>query len=94
MSGAISAEELHVQFSIRDGLWLTTVVALVMALLYSNRSAQPTPLPAPIPAVMPIGRYQLMSDPKSGYVFMLDTATGKVWRYSSGSWTKGELPVD
>jgi hypothetical protein len=67
------------QFSIRDVLWLMTVAALVLALVYTKR-----PLPAPVPVPQPpvvIGRYQLMSDTKSGNVFLLDSATGRTWRY-------------
>jgi hypothetical protein len=79
------------QFSLRDGLWFTTVVALVLALLYSNRSPV---TPPPVPAALPVGRYQLMSDPKSGYVFLLDSTDGKVWRYYGGEWSKAEVPVN
>ena len=75
------------KFSIRDVLWLTVVVGLAIALIYANRP------PAPLPPPPPAGRYELMSDPKSGYVFLLDSATGETWRYSGGSWTNGDLPV-
>jgi hypothetical protein len=68
------------KFSIRDTLWLTTVVGLVIALIYTKRPQGPPPQP-------PVGRYQMMSDPKSGYVFLLDSATGQTWKYYSGSWT-------
>jgi hypothetical protein len=77
------------QFSIRDGLWLITVVALALALIYTKRPLTP---PAPVPPV-PIGRYELMSDPKSGYLFMLDSGTGEVWKYYAGEWTDGNSPA-
>ena len=31
-----------------------------------------------------IGRYQLVSSDRSGYLFLLDTATGHVWRSTWG----------
>jgi hypothetical protein len=69
-----------VQFSIRDVLWLMTGAALVLALIYTKRSL---PTPVASPATSPIGRYQMMSDPKNGWVFLLESATGRTWRYYS-----------
>ncbi|HZL89087.1 MAG TPA: hypothetical protein VFB96_11980 [Pirellulaceae bacterium] len=79
------------QFTIRDVLWLMTVVALLLALIYAKRPSQ---IPAaPAVAAPPIGRYQIMSDPKSGYVFLLDSATGRAWRYYSGEWSDSNSPA-
>jgi len=74
---------------VRSGmiLWLITVAALVLGLIYTKR-----PLPAPT-APPPAGRYQLMSDPKSGYLFLLDTATGRAWKFYSEQWSDGQSPA-
>jgi hypothetical protein len=69
-----------IQFTIRDVLWLMTVAALILALIYTKR-----PLAAPTPP--PMGRYQLVSDPgQRGTKYILDTATGKMW-YQAGHGT-------
>jgi hypothetical protein len=78
-----------VRFTIRDVLWLTTVAGLILALIYT-KAFSPTPVASPAP---PVGRYQMMSDPKSGYVFLLDSATGKTWKYWGGEWSDGHSPV-
>jgi hypothetical protein len=60
-------------FSIRDMLWLTVVVALALALVYTKRPSAP-------------GRYQVTIDSGSdGRTLYVDTVTGKTWvQYTSG----------
>ena len=66
-------------FTIRDLMWLTVVVALVMALIYVKwPSGQ--------------GRYQMTSG--GSKTFFLDTTTGKIWaQYSdNGDWHEYPSP--
>jgi hypothetical protein len=65
------------------GRWLDPCLDL-------HKGLSPTPVASPAP---PVGRYQMMSDPKSGYVFLLDSATGKTWKYWGGEWSDGNSPV-
>jgi hypothetical protein len=69
------------KFSIRDLLWLMTVVALVVALIYAKQ---------PVAA----GRYQLVVA-DSGVKYFLDTATGQCWLQIPGKgWEPGKTPLD
>jgi hypothetical protein len=61
-------------FTIRDLLWLTVVVALVVALLYVQRPAA-------------TGRFQIVMDGQTKYA--IDTTSGKIWwlgALTDGEW--------
>ena len=65
-------------FSIRDLLWLTAVVAVVLWALYARPSTA--------------GRYS-MENNQMGQTFILDTATGQCWvRDQIGRWTDAASP--
>jgi hypothetical protein len=70
------------KFSIRDLLWLMTVVALVVALIYVKQ---------PVAA----GRYQLILSSDARVKYFLDTATGKYWIQTPGNgWEPSKTPLD
>src|SRR5204862_5211405 len=64
-------------FSIRDLLWLTALVAVVLWGLYSKPAAPVAP-----------GRYIFeKGNEQAGETFLVDTATGECWvRNISGNW--------
>jgi hypothetical protein len=67
-------------FSIRDLLWLTTLVAVVVWSRYEHRN---TP-----------GRYTMELNQASYHTYVLDTATGKLCvRDSNGNWTDATPPA-
>jgi len=67
-------------FSIRDLLWLTTVVAVVV---WSRYERPGTP-----------GRYTMELNQGSYHTYVLDTATGQLWlRDSNGNWTDVTQPA-
>jgi hypothetical protein len=69
------------KFSIRDMLWLTVVVALVLGLIFVKQPSAP-------------GRYQLIADPhQSGARYMVDTTTGDYWYQLSNKWHEGTSPI-
>ena len=41
-----------------------------------------------------MGRYQMAPDPKSGYLFLLDTATGRMWKLNSNQWEDYKSPAE
>ena len=57
-----------------------SIVSLALWLVAAKSHAQTAPAPAR-PSNQPPGRFQLVPEP-GGTVFLLDTATGRVWRYS------------
>jgi len=67
--------------TIRDLLWLTLVVAIVLWFQYAR----------PIS----VGRYQMEYNAGMGQLIMLDTATGKTWnRHADNNWTSVSTPND
>ncbi len=66
---------MRFRFTIRDLLWLTLVVGLVLALIYVRSS--------PVP-----GRYQMWSHPQvpSAPPMLFDTATGKLYSDNGSDW--------
>jgi len=67
-------------FSIRDLLWLTALVAVV---LWSKYGSHEKP-----------GRYTQQMNPNQGQTFILDTATGQCWlRDVNGGWTDATPPA-
>ena len=70
-------------FSIRDLLWLTALVAIVLTAWIVRRP--------PAPPVS--GRFQLIETrPGEGPWLFLDTATGQIWRDSAGAWVPDRSP--
>jgi hypothetical protein len=68
------------RFTIRDVLWFTLVVGLVLAIVYIRNPA--------------VGRYQLSLSGQGTSKYFLDTATGQVWiGHPDGSWAKYPSPV-
>ena len=70
------------RFTIRDLLWLMVVVALALALFYSNR---PTAS----------GRYQFAID-GDGTKYVIDTTNGKILhmgRHTDGHWVEYPSPT-
>jgi hypothetical protein len=67
-------------FSIRDLMWLTTLVAVVVWSRYERPS---TP-----------GRYMMQLNPAAFHTYILDTATGQVYvRDSNANWTDATPPA-
>ena len=71
---------MRIRFTIRDLLWLTAVVAILLAWRFNH----------PAPAV---GRYQII--PRPGFLpLMFDTATGRVWeQVNTNKWSELNSPV-
>jgi hypothetical protein len=68
------------KFTIRDILWLTAVVALIVALIYVKQ---------PVAA----GRFQLVV-PQHAPKYVFDTTTGKIWiqAHHHGEWYEYPSP--
>lgn len=67
-------------FSIRDLLWLTALVAVVLWARYERPTAP--------------GRYVMEHHPGLFQTYVLDTATGQGWvRDSGGNWADATPPV-
>lgn len=67
--------------TIRDLLWLTLVVAIVLWFQYAR----------PIS----VERYQMEHNAGMGRLIILDTATGKIWnRHADNNWTSVPTPND
>jgi hypothetical protein len=87
------------RFSIRDVFWLFSF-GMVLALFFMRGPLPPPPPrhppPGPPSAVGPsaVGRYQMAADPKSGYLFLLDTATGHMWKLNSNQWEDYKSPAE
>jgi len=89
------------RFSIRDVFWLFTI-GLILALVYVKGAPPPPPHRPPLmPNSQPagnttaqpgMGRYQMVTDTKSGYLLLIDTTTGRIWKFNAEKWPDGELP--
>ena len=73
-------------FSIRDLLWLTAVVAIVLWALYGRPTAVP-----PTTGRFMLVRVQL--EPIQGKTVLVDTATGQCWfQANNGMWIDEKTP--
>ena len=63
---------MRLRFTIRDLLWLTALMAVVLAWRFSRPQPQ-------------IGRYQRIDKPDSRSL-IFDTATGRVWEREPSGW--------